>query len=195
MPARAPAISTDAGRMRTGLDRLVTRTIVLVAAVGLSAFVGAVTMGKLQAIYQGIARLTGTARDMGTVNFAALQRRTTPNDALLCPPGHCPNAKPDWEAPTFAVTPADLLARVATIVLAEPNADALYQHPGSDLRLRFVQYSRIMRFPDTIDVEVVPVSDEKSTLAIYSRSLVGRSDFGVNRARIARWMAALEKSF
>jgi uncharacterized protein (DUF1499 family) len=52
-----------------------------------------------------------------------------------------------------------------------------------------------MRFPDTIDVEVVPVGDDKSTLAIYSRSLVGRSDFGVNRARIARWMAALEKSF
>ena len=53
--------------MRTGLGRLATRTMVLVAAVGLSAFVGAVTMGKLQAIYQGIARLTGTARDMGTV--------------------------------------------------------------------------------------------------------------------------------
>jgi uncharacterized protein (DUF1499 family) len=180
--------------MRTGLGRLVTGTIVLVAAVGLSAFVGAVTMGKLQAIYHGIARLTGTARDTGAVNFAALQRRTTPNDALLCPPGHCPNAKPDWEAPNFAVTPADLLARVATIALAEPSTGALDQHPGSDLRLRFVQYSRIMRFPDTIDVEVVPIS-EKSTLAIYSRSLLGRSDFGVNRARIARWMAALEKSF
>jgi uncharacterized protein (DUF1499 family) len=35
---------------------------------------------------------------------------------------------------------------------------------------------------------------EGSTLAIYSRSLIGRSDLGVNRARVTRWLAALEAS-
>ena len=169
-----------------------TKTVVLALAVGVSAFVGAVLMGKLQTIYQGVARLTGAGHDTGPVNFATLQRRVTPNDALLCPPGRCLNARPDWETPSYAATPADLLARVATIADAEPSTGALYQHPG--LHLRFVQYSRIMRFPDTIDVEAFPVGDDKSTLAIYSRSLLGRYDFGVNRARIARWLAVLEKS-
>ena len=55
---------------------------------------------------------------------------------------------------------------------------------------RFVQYTRLMRYPDTIDVEVIPAG-ENSTLALYSRSLVGRKDFGVNRARLKRWLAAL----
>ena len=49
-----------------------------------------------------------------------------------------------------------------------------------------------MRFPDTIDIEVFPAGQRQSTLAIYSRSLLGRKDFGVNRARIARWLAALD---
>jgi uncharacterized protein (DUF1499 family) len=38
---------------------------------------------------------------------------------------------------------------------------------------------------------VLPAGAGRSTLAIYSRSLVGRKDFGVNRARIQRWLAAL----
>ena len=49
-----------------------------------------------------------------------------------------------------------------------------------------------MRFPDTIDVEVMPAGENQSTLALYSRSLVGRKDFGVNRARLQRWRAALD---
>jgi uncharacterized protein (DUF1499 family) len=49
-----------------------------------------------------------------------------------------------------------------------------------------------MRFPDTVDIEVLPVGDNQSTLAIYSRSLIGRSDLGVNRARVERWLAKLD---
>lgn len=44
-----------------------------------------------------------------------------------------------------------------------------------------------MRYPDTVDLEVIPVGENQSTLALYSRSLVGRKDFGVNRARLRRW--------
>ena len=47
-----------------------------------------------------------------------------------------------------------------------------------------------MRYPDTIDIEVFAA--EGATLAIYSRSLVGSGDFGVNLARIERWLAALD---
>jgi uncharacterized protein (DUF1499 family) len=35
--------------------------------------------------------------------------------------------------------------------------------------------------------------DGQATLAIYSRSLIGHGDFGVNRARIERWLAALAR--
>ncbi len=50
-----------------------------------------------------------------------------------------------------------------------------------------------MHFPDTIDVNVMPAGAGQSTLAIYSRSLLGSRDFGVNKARVARWLQALEQ--
>ena len=59
------------------------------------------------------------------------------------------------------------------------------------MKSRFVQVTRLMRYPDTVDLEVIPVGENQSTLALYSRSLVGRKDFGVNRARLQRWLAAV----
>jgi uncharacterized protein (DUF1499 family) len=147
-----------------------------------------------QQVYAGIAWVSGTARDMGPVDFATLRRRSTPNDALVCPPGHCPFAKPDHEAKIYDATPAELSARLTRVALSEPDTSALSSDPRHIRLLRFVQYSRVMRFPDTIDVEVLPSGQGRSTLAIYSRSLVGYGDFGVNRARIERWLAALDKA-
>ena len=167
------------------------RTFLLVALVACA--IGALLVATRQHIYAGIARLSGTD-DMGPVDFATLRRRSSPNDALVCPPGHCPHARPDREPKTYDMTAAELSARLMRIVLAEPATGVLHCAPPCEGFLRFVQYSRIMRFPDTIDVEILPVGDDKSTLAIYSRSLVGHGDLGVNRARIERWLAALDKA-
>jgi uncharacterized protein (DUF1499 family) len=143
--------------------------------------------------YYGIARLTGARLDIEPVDFQALQRRTSPNDALICAAGHCPNAKPDREARIFAMPPRDLLARVTRIALAEARTHALDCGADCDHRARFIQYSRLMRYPDTIDVETFPLGEGGSSLAMYSRSLVGHGDFGVNRARLERWVEALER--
>src|SRR5262245_25705851 len=170
----------------------------LIALAGLvvlaAALFGAVLVAKHQAIYASIARFVGTRQDMGPIDFGTLQRRTTMNDALACPPTHCPLAKPDLEPGTFAMPTAALRARAADIALAQPRTGLLHGGPPCDGPDRYVQYSSIMRFPDTIDVEILPVGDDKSTIAIYSRSLLGSYDFGVNRARIARWLAALRST-
>ena len=86
--------------------------------------------------------------------------------------------------------PAALLARLRQIARAEPGTEELPCEPDCARIARFIQTSRLMRFPDTIDIEVFPAGNG-ATLAIYSRSLLGRRDFGVNRARVARWLAAL----
>lgn len=144
--------------------------------------------------YYGLAKLTGSRLDIGPVNFATLTRHDTPNDALVCPAARCPNAKPDEEPKTYPMTPAELLARLKAVVLAEPDTKELSCAPNCDHTDRFVQYTRLMRYPDTIDIEVFSVPDNRSTLAIYSRSLVGRSDLGVNHARVMRWLAALDRN-
>jgi uncharacterized protein (DUF1499 family) len=142
--------------------------------------------------WYGIAKLSGARLDVGPVDFSTLQRHATGNDALVCPAGLCAGAVPEQQAKTYDMAPAQLLERLTKIALAEPDTTALDCGADCDHTARFLQISRIMRFPDTIDVAVFAVGTDRSTLAIYSRSLVGRRDFGVNRARLERWLKALE---
>jgi uncharacterized protein (DUF1499 family) len=143
--------------------------------------------------YYGLAKLTGSRLDIGPVDWATLTRHATPNDALVCAPARCPQAKPDWEPRIYAMVPGELLGRLEQLALAEPNVIRLPPAPRRALTARFVQHTRLMRYPDTIDIEVFP-ADAGATLAIYSRSLIGRKDFGVNRARVTRWLAKLDES-
>jgi uncharacterized protein (DUF1499 family) len=69
------------------------------------------------------------------------------------------------------------------------------------LMITYVQRSRVFGFPDYITVKAVATEStgEGSTvgsgagLIIWSRARYGRSDFGVNRARVEAWLAALER--
>jgi len=49
-----------------------------------------------------------------------------------------------------------------------------------------------MRFPDFVSVEV-RAAEGGSVVLAYSRSVFGRGDHGVNRARVEGWMAQLEQ--
>jgi uncharacterized protein (DUF1499 family) len=126
--------------------------------------------------------------DLGTVDFATLKRRTTPNDALICPRDICPQAQPDAEPPVFPVPAARLRSLVSEVALAEPGTSLLDRDPQQD---RYLVRTRFMRFPDTVVVQVFDRGQDASTLALYSRSQIGRSDFGVNRRRLERWVARI----
>ena len=62
----------------------------------------------------------------------------------------------------------------------------------NEMQYDYIQRSSLMRYPDSITVKFIDLDNDSSTLAIYSRSHYGRSDFGVNEARIQVWLAALE---
>jgi uncharacterized protein (DUF1499 family) len=170
-------------------------TMLVVIALLIAAAVVAYTLLEkhpVYGVYYGLAKRTGSRLDIGPVDWAALTRHSTPNDALICPAAHCPNAKPDEEPKAYPLAPDELLVRVKRIALAEPDTRELPCEPRCERMARFVQYTKLMRFPDTIDLEVMPAGDGHATLALYSRSLIGRKDFGVNRARLQRWLAALD---
>ena len=86
------------------------------------------------------------------------------------------------------MTPEALDALLLAVARGEQRLTELPD--SAPLRRRFVQRTRLLRFPDLIDVHVLPAS-AGATLALYSRSLLGRRDFGVNRARLWRWLAAM----
>jgi uncharacterized protein (DUF1499 family) len=127
--------------------------------------------------------------DLGPVDFATLKRRDTANDALACRPELC-TAKADMEAPVIPLTPEELFPIVSDALTGEPRLEQI----GSDAAqgtLRFVQRSPLMRFPDTIDVKLVPSAEGGTVVLIYSRSQLGREDMGVNRERIERWVGLI----
>ncbi|MBM1174582.1 DUF1499 domain-containing protein [Microvirga arabica] len=126
--------------------------------------------------------------DLGPVEFAALKRRTNPNDALICPRDICSQAQPDAEPPVFPISGDRLRGLVSDVALAEPGTTLVDRGPQQD---RYLVRTRLMRFPDTVVVQVFDRGPDESTLALYSRSQIGRSDFGVNRRRIERWVARI----
>ena len=77
------------------------------------------------------------------------------------------------------------LTRLNEIALATPRTRIL---AGSveEGRITYETRSKIMGFPDYTTADVVD-----GRLRVFARSRFGRSDFGVNRARIETWLAQL----
>ena len=78
-----------------------------------------------------------------------------------------------------------ILARIAA---ADPTAERV-DDGTNPAYARFVARSRLMRFPDTVDIEAVVLDDGRTGLRAYGRAQLGRSDRGVNRARLKVWLA------
>ena len=121
------------------------------------------------------------------MDIASLKRPDSPNTALAAPEGFSPT--PDIVTPRYKSTPAALYAAVGKVALAQPRT---YAHAAYDdkLQAHFVARSRWFNFPDLIAVQVTP----ESGLILWSRSVYGYGDMGVNRARLTTWLAALDAS-
>jgi uncharacterized protein (DUF1499 family) len=130
--------------------------------------------------------------DLGPVSFAALERRTTGNDALACPLGVC-TAPADVTATLYAVPAAELRRIFGERIMKEPRVTQVARDDAA-MADRYIQRSRVMGFPDTIVVQYFDRPNGQSTLAISSRSRFGKGDMGVNRARVARWLALLNRA-
>jgi len=159
--------------------------LVVVAAAAIAVLAAFFIVGP-----ERIWALFGPA-DLGPVTFETLKRRSSPNDSLACPPNIC-TAKSDVTPPVFALSAPELARVFAKVIASEPTVEQVALDDGG-LTQRYVQRTKIMRFPDTIVVRFIDLGDGRSTIALYSRSQLGESDFGVNRARIERWLEKLSR--
>jgi hypothetical protein len=157
--------------------------VVLLAALGLAA--GAFLAAGPERLWAQF----GPA-DQGNIDFATLVRRDSPNDALACLAEFCA-AKADAAAPVFARPVGDVFLAVQNALVHEAGLEQVGADAGQGT-LRFVQRSRLMRFPDTINVKLVPTPEGGTAVLIYSRSQLGRGDMGVNLARVTRWVGLIE---
>ncbi len=125
------------------------------------------------------------------VAFESLVLGDRPNQFLVCPEKFC--AAPAHAAsPVYEISADRLRERWLAMIARQPRVARTAADP-SMAQYDFVQRSRLFRFPDTITVRFIALAEARSTLAIYSRSHYGRSDLGVNRARIEAWLAALSE--
>lgn len=128
--------------------------------------------------------------DNKRVDFEMLKRPRSPNTFLLAPEGLCRHAKADAVSPVFGMTAAKLRQEFLNIVIAQPRTShVLADEPG--LYDDFVVRSAVFGFPDLVSLRFIAGKGRTSTLALYSRSVYGRSDLGVNRRRSLAWLKQL----
>jgi uncharacterized protein (DUF1499 family) len=124
------------------------------------------------------------------INFETLKRPGSPNTFLLAPEGLCRHAKVDVVSPVFAVPAAKLRQEFLNIVIAQPRTSHVLADEAG-LYDDFVVRSALFGFPDLVAVGFLDLKGKRSTLALYSRSVYGRSDLGVNRRRSLAWLDQL----
>ncbi|NPD20831.1 DUF1499 domain-containing protein [Alterinioella nitratireducens] len=111
-------------------------------------------------------------------------RPSTPNAYIL--------RDRDGDAPAHVtpLSPSDTAAALHRIVMSLPHTTRI----AGDLaqgHATYVARTPLMRFPDAVSIKLTPAGSG-TRVAIFSRSRFGQSDFGANRARVARIVAALE---
>ena len=129
--------------------------------------------------------------EIKSLDFKNLMLNPKPNQFLVCPADYC-SATPHMISPTFPVS-ADVLRRHwMALIKTQPRIEPGHSDDKA-MQYDFIQRSSLIRYPDTITVKFIAKDENTSTLAIYSRSHYGKSDFGVNESRITAWLAALSE--
>ena len=127
---------------------------------------------------------------------ALAQAPSSPNWALAAPSGASAATTATLETPVWAMDPPSLLALLDKVALNEARTEIL-EAPGGEfgaddvLAKTYLQRSATVGYPDYVSVRAVPMAGGAS-LVMYSRSVYGYSDRGVNKARLKRWIAALD---
>jgi uncharacterized protein (DUF1499 family) len=122
------------------------------------------------------------------VDFATLVLPSSPNTCLLTPTT-APGVGHLHHDP-FPVPVAAAFAAIRAIAAEQPRTFSLADYPERR-QAQWVVRSRLMNYPDIVVAEVAPAGDGAG-LWLYSRSLLGHSDFGVNRERVIAWLGAFE---
>lgn len=165
--------------------RILSITMVAIFVVGLIAVAIVSFIGRERAL----ALAFGPVK-REPINFSTLVKKPSPNQFLVCNAEFCPAQPADRQTTTYNV-PVEDLERAFWSVLAREERVEQLESPVADQH-DVVQFSRLMRYPDTVTVKFIALGEGQSTVLLYSRSHYGYGDMGVNKARVERWLAALE---
>lgn len=120
-------------------------------------------------------------------DFSRLRLRKSRNQYLVAPRGHTADA-PHRVAPVFDRPVHQLAGDFRRHALTQPGVTM--EDVSIDGRmLELIHRSSLFKFSSRISVMFMPLGEDRSTLAIYSRSQYGRRS--TSRKRIDDWLAAI----
>lgn len=88
------------------------------------------------------------------------------------------------------MTGRGMFSKLSEIIASERSFGKI-DTDAEALRIKFVATTGLMRFKDDVDIEIIPLDEGRSSVAIYSRSRVGYSDLGANRKRVTKLIERL----
>jgi uncharacterized protein (DUF1499 family) len=125
----------------------------------------------------------------GLMAVTHIQRPASPNTALAAPAG--PDPAPDIVTPVYSLPPDHLYEAVLAVAANQKRTFLAAAYPSAR-QAHFVARSAWLNFPDLVTAQIDDAGSQSSTLVLYSRSVYGYSDLGVNRQRLAVWLAELQ---
>jgi uncharacterized protein (DUF1499 family) len=122
------------------------------------------------------------------IDFPNLALTAKPNQYLVCPPDYC-TAIAQHPSPKYDIPVAELQRQWQQYLASEPGLSLIQDHPDGQ-QVTYVARSNLIGYPDLITLRFIETGAQQSTLAIYSRSIYGYSDLGVNQNRIKEWVSS-----
>jgi hypothetical protein len=141
-------------------------------------------------LFLGIGRersweLIAGSADRGRLDLVKIERSPTANDALACTASLRDDC--DFALPAFDQTPAQLSQRIAAQIEKSDSLARRVDDGSAPEHLRYVTHSPNMRFPDLVNIEIVPLPDGRYGVLAYARAQLGKLDFGANQNRLERY--------
>lgn len=137
-----------------------------------------------------LGRGTAGLPDAAPIDFATLRLPSSPNAHLAAPPGA--TTERHETVPLLAVSADAAWAALRNLGEGMERVWKMAEWPDRR-QAQWVARTRWMNYPDLVNGQVVELPGGTG-LFLYSRSLVGYSDLGVNAQRIAAWRLAFERA-
>lgn len=126
------------------------------------------------------------------IDLSVFKMHEKPNQYLVCGAGLCKNETPHMIAPVFEMNARDLRKAFQSVALNDTDVTLI--HKDDEQRQDdYVARTKWMRYPDIVTAKFIDLDGGQSTFALYSRSVYGHSDFGVNEKRAKAWLEKLQK--
>jgi len=122
--------------------------------------------------------------ELRPVEFERLELSGEEDGFLVCHPDFCLATEPHLAAPSYAVSVAALREAMLSAIDNSPT----FFRRSLDLEIQQFEFTdRVPNspFPDVVTIRFISLEIDRSSLAIYSRTIAGRPEPGRNQNRVA----------